>query len=439
MGDRHPGWGGWALTVYGYVIASSIGCTGTGGYPSGSDTSIFAALGLAAETVPAESEGNDSFAAATLFEIRQNERTSVGGTIDSSGDIDVFDLGPVNAGDHLSLDVFGDGVLDAVAALFDADANLIYLNDDRSFFSQLVDPHIDVVLRRNTERCYLAVASSPGASTQGRYRLEATLTPDFARPEPVPQTVLLNFDGASGIEFAGRAAVDIPPFEAGAVSETLIGETESLAGLVLEAVRDDFVGLDVDVYSSRGEPPPETDITVIHFGAYDPKLLGVAENIDEFNERTVQEAIVFTDTFSVFNVLDPSIEDYAQALANVASHEIGHLLGLVHTADETGLMDITASLRQLMRDQVFSVSPLESFTMPLGFQDAPATLVDSVGGDLQTLRARSAAHSRATKLWTADEHADHGPVARASATLSTCRCRGFGVTPVQSDALTDAR
>jgi len=433
MGDRHPGRAAPALTAFGVIVASSFGCMGTSTYPAGSDASIFSTLGLGSHLVSDESEGNDSFSAASVLELSFDELASVGGTIDWAGDIDVFDLGPVLAGDRLSLDVFGDGRLDPVAALFDADAHLIYLNDDRSFFSGLVDPHIDVVLRRNTERCYLAVASTPGGSTQGRYRLEATLTPDIDFPPPVPQAVLLNFDGASDIEFAGRAPVDIPLFQAGSISSSLAGRTEPLVDLILDAVRDDFVGLDVDVYSSRDEWPPDADMTVIHFGAYDSKLLGVAENIDEFNERPVQEAIIFTDTFAVFNVLDPSVEEYAQALANVASHEIGHLLGLVHTADATGLMDITASLRQLMRDQLFSVSPLESLTMPLGFQDAPATLVDSVGGDLQTLRARSAEHSRAAKTW-GHEHADDGPVARASALLSSCRCRTFPPGQLQKHA-----
>lgn len=438
MGGSHVGWGVWILVVAGYIVSTSTGCTGTTLYPAGSDTSIFAALGLGEDVVSRETEGNDSFAAASFLEITDNKLETIGGTIESSRDVDVFDLGSVNAGDRLALEVFGDGRLDAVAAVFDADANLIYLNDDRSFFSGLVDPRIDVVFRRGSESCYVAIASSPAASTQGRYRLEATLTRDVAYPEPVRQTVLLNFDGASGVEFAGRAPVDIPWFEAGTLSRSLDGQTDELAALILEGVRNDFVGLDVDVYSSRDEAPPDTDVTVIHFGAYDRKLLGVAENIDEFNERAVQEAIVFADTFSVFRVLDPSIVEYAQAFANVASHEIGHLLGLVHTADATGLMDITASLRQLMRDQVFSVSPLESSTMPLGLQDAPASLVDSVGGDLQTVRDQSAAQPRAPKAWNTVEDSDSEPMARSNTIFSTCRYGAGEAVNAKRDAQPEA-
>jgi hypothetical protein len=139
-------------------------------------------------------------------------------------------------------------------------------------------------------------------------------------------------------------------------------------------------------------------VTTIHFGAYDPALLGVAENVDEFNERTVQQAIVFADTFEVFGALNPSLDEYAQALANVASHETAHLLGLIHTSDIHGIMDITASLRGLMADQVFSRSVLESGTFSLGYQDAAITLVESVGGDLELIREHADERLRVARL-----------------------------------------
>lgn len=370
------------------------GCVGRGDPREAVETPILPflpLLSLGPEVRVIEDQGNDSFDTATSFPLVEGEPLAVQGGIDRSSDVDVYDLGEMFSGDRLVVDIESHDGLDAVVAVFDADANLIYLNDDRNFFAGLVDPHIDFVLRRDMGRCHVVVASSPNSRSFGTYTLAAAVMPDRDLPPPQPQTVLLNFDGAQAVEFGGRPPVAIPPFDAAAISETLDGLTDLLIDLILEHVRGDYTGLNVEIYTSLDAVDLGPEVSTIHFGAFDRALLGVAENIDEFNERTVQEGIIFTDTFKVFNVLDPTVKQFAQALANVASHEIGHLLGLVHTADTRGVMDITASLRQLMRDQAFSQSPLESSTFPLGFQDASLALVESVGGDLEAVRANSLA------------------------------------------------
>jgi hypothetical protein len=90
---------------------------------------------------------------------------------------------------------------------------------------------------------------------------------------------------------------------------------------------------------------------------------------------------VFTDTFAAFNQLDPSSGQMAQAIANVTSHELGHLLGLVHTDDPAGIMDVTASLSQLLANQRFRRAPLYTAVFPIGAQDGLQYLLDAAGGD----------------------------------------------------------
>ncbi len=333
-----------------------------------------------------EDESNDTLGTSSSLNMAPGQPLSIGGSIQTAGDIDVYDIGPLHAGDRLMVDVDADGRLDAAAAVFDADGNLLYLNDDRNYFARLVDPYLDFTVRRDSDSCYVAVATSPASRSTGDYTASVSPTLDTRLPLPRPQTVLLNFDGASSVAFGGRQPVEIAPFESGKIAPDLEGANAELIDYILTRVREDYLGLDVEFYTSRDDITLPEDVTTIHFGAHDPALLGVAESVDEFNESSVQEAIVFTDTFEVFSALNPTIEEYATALANVASHETGHLLGLIHTTDTRGIMDITATLRQLMENQAFSRSPIEPTTFPFGHQDAALLLVESVGGDLEVVR-----------------------------------------------------
>ena len=79
-----------------------------------------------------------------------------GGEIEIAGqigfvtDVNLFDLGPVNAGDRVVAEVDGVGGFDPTSALFDADGNLLLLNDDSNFFAGLLGSRLDLVVAAAT-------------------------------------------------------------------------------------------------------------------------------------------------------------------------------------------------------------------------------------------------------------------------------------------------
>jgi hypothetical protein len=336
--------------------------------------------GASTGSTPADKEANNGFAQASPVDM------PAGGTVDFSGalqttiDVDVFDLGPAVAGDRIIVDVAGDPFADLAVALFDQDRQLIIINDDRNFFGGQVDPLVDVVLRHDSTNCYAVIASSPLASGSGTYTVEATKLPGQTIPPPFAQTVVLDFNGGSNVQISNMTPVSIPPFDAADISAVYTGQTNAMIQSLLLRVRNDFAGLNVQVMSTSDAGTPATGMTRVFFGTYNPALLGLADSVDEFNSRPTEEAIIYTDTFRLFMPLNPSVDEMAQALANVTSHEIGHLLGLNHTEDVKGIMDITASANQLLLDQIFTASMIEHSIFPIGDQDARVLLFDAVGG-----------------------------------------------------------
>ena len=67
------------------------------------------------------------------------------------------------------------------------------------------------------------------------------------------------------------------------------------------------------------------------------------------------------------------------ARCNVAAHEVGHLLGLNHVANEYDLMDTTGDTLSLLLDQGFLNSPLDDSIFPIGTQDGWLLLLETLG------------------------------------------------------------
>lgn len=344
-----------------------------------------------------EVEPNDSFAAAQLVNFNETVRLygAIGGQ-SSPFDCDVFDLGPAYGNDRILAHLETAAGADVVLGVFDAQDRILGYIDLTS--ASAGPRESDIVLREDTERLYVVLATRSASSDDRSYVARISVQRGLGQPVEHPQIVVLNFLGADNVRIGSRAAVNVPPFDVANINANFAGQTQTVIDLILEKVRTDFAGLNVLIYAAGDPALPAGDYTTVYFGTYNSRLLGLADNIDPYNSDATQSAILYTDTFAIFNALSPSLTQIAQALANTASHEAGHLLGLRHTADVTDIMDTTATARQMMLDQDFSLARLNNSVLSLGFQDAPAMLAWALGGELIAASSKPVARQKAIQV-----------------------------------------
>lgn len=410
----------------GLILAGFFGTSGCGtGLTASDNGGSLSTLGLSDSSAGlpthVESGNNHVLELAQLVDATESAQ-AIHGRISGQNDVDVYDLGPVVPGDHVLVDVAAASTLQGAVAMFDATGSTMLVNDHRNVYLGRQGPFVDVVIRRESPSCLVAFAATPGFDGTGDYELTASMEPSTPLPPTRPDVFLLDFVGGRNVRIGNRPTINVPAFDAANISPDFSELTDALIAQVVARVRRDFDGYNVTILSTSEGATDDETVSRVYFGTYDPALLGVADGVDEYNAVQAQHAIVFSDTFDAFNTLHPTVAQMGQALANVASHEIGHLLGLVHTRDATDLMDVTASLRQLMDEQYFGRAPIYSQVFPLGDQDSAQLLLDGVGGDPKVLaRASNAKEWRSSR----SRETDFGPPARESGFLSGCKleCR----------------
>jgi hypothetical protein len=327
-------------------------------------------------------EPDNTWADATLVTLPADGSITVSGSIGSAADVDVFDLGPVAAGDQLIVETQQSSALDAAAGLFDDREMALIVNDDRAYGLGRYDPYINHVIREALPHCYLVIASSPYESTTGSYVLTLTRHPGVAVPSAHGQAVLLDFNGASNVRIGGRSAINVPAFDAASIDSKYAGHTAEVVDTIEAMMRAEYAPYNVQVYSTAEGSLPTGNYSTVYFGTYDSALLGLADSVDVYDADTTDECIVYTDTFRLFMPLNPTIQQMATAVGNVATHEFGHLVGLYHTRDASEVMDITGSAQSLLVDQTLHEAPLEDSVFPIGSQDPGMLLMDALGAHL---------------------------------------------------------
>jgi hypothetical protein len=167
---------------------------------------------------------NNTFDRATAVALTGDTATI--DSVLSTYDVDVYNLGPVAAGDRLIVDVdIPDRILlNAAVGVFDQVGRVFYLNEEPTQLATvpLTDaqfpafaPHFEYVVRQATSPLYLAIASLPElvtpadptgfkGYTAGPYTINVSFQRGGLVPLPVKQVVALQFDDS---------VVDYPPME----------------------------------------------------------------------------------------------------------------------------------------------------------------------------------------------------------------------------------
>jgi hypothetical protein len=330
---------------------------------------------------------NGDFASAQAVTPPADSEIVIIGALDVPGDVDVYDLGPAASGDAVVADVTGQGDLNAVAALFDGDGALIDANNDRAYYADNFNPLIRQTVRRNSANLYLGIAastakhfSSPSESPTGNYSVRLSRAGGVALNPPERQVVWLDFEGGDSVQIGFEPVVVMQPFTAEAMSIRFAGQTEYIIDRLLALIQQDLDPYNVTLLDSRHHTEPTEPHSTVFFGNYNSIYPGIADSVDAGNTKLEGEAIVYSEALSMFESLQPTADEAAQALANFAAHELGHLLGLEHTSEAGDLMSATSSPRQILEmNSEYRRARLEAPIFPIGWQNSAALLLLNVG------------------------------------------------------------
>ena len=341
-----------------------------------------------AATPETELNGNEATATPVAFDAAGKARlTGTIPTIREGPGVDYWNLGPMTAGDRLTLEVVTPGTdLKTIAAVFDADGRLFELQSWRESDQGVVDPAIDDVIRHSSTAYYLVVCRAPRAGlVGGLYEVRISVERGGPVPPTRPQTVWLNFEGGT-VTLPDEGPLAFGRFDPQDIDPAYAGQNATVRHWIVETVKQNYARYNVTVLNSDDGPAPaDGPFSTVYFGGYAPRSLGEAvTGTDPYNANPDDDVVVFPQRFTedLFTVR-PDARGLGTAIGNVAAHEIGHLLGLNHVHQAYDLMNGYDAPDNLLGDQRFKNSLLNLTIFPVNDillgQDGHLLLAETVG------------------------------------------------------------
>lgn len=316
----------------------------------------------------------------------------VRGAVRAVGEYRLFDLGAADAGDEWVVTDEGGTRGAFVVVLFDAGFNLLR----RSYVgAQAALRH---VVREATPHVYIGVMTPALGGGGGEFDFLATRQAGQVIPPPNRQVVWLNFAGGRGVLVHRSPPLEFDAFHGAVIDEAYAGQTEELKAAIVDVVRADYAPFDVTILTSDESPRPSDPHSVVHFGGAEGGLLGLADSVDAYNREPAQTAVIYVGSFAPYRNMGLSAAQMGVMIGNVASHELGHLLGLYHTKDPADVMDTTGTAWQLADTQTFARAPLEESVFAVGLADSPMLLAHGVGLNPTPMAAKASAARRLSAI-----------------------------------------
>jgi len=325
-------------------------------------------------------EPNDAFELAVVLDSVGTGVMTFEGRVDRVGDVDVYALGGLAAGDRLIINLLRvDEAFRPSLAFCDNGLIVGVVNDYYADTTIDVPGFMDTVVQQASGYYYLAVSHQCEEPVLGAYRLDITVVPGGG-VGAIDQTVLLEFGGGT-LSRTLFGVLNVDAFNPAVIAPDYAGLGEEIKRAILATLEENYAGFDVNFVTSDDVwRPPVGEFSTLYFGSSHDALLGASVKVDAFNRDHRDDGVIFTESFvpSLFGPV-PTPAVLGTAIGNVASHELGHLLGLNHVRGDGILMDERANGPDLTADRDFGTAPVSESVYPIGEQDAQRLLAWTVG------------------------------------------------------------